>query len=208
MIRINLLPDVILKQRQEERLKKLATYALIGWAGFLVVVTLLILAYKGFQTFRLNNAKESLAEIDARVNSPENITFRAEALAVQEGLNTLDSLFNTQQMPSEFIKKLASLTPSGVQLNNVSYKGEGSVIISGNATAYSEVSKFVASLKNSKQASVAGNESPGTPLETEEPYFDAVELVGANIADANQVSFELAALYISVNTLTVDGVSP
>lgn len=191
MIRINLLPDVILKQRQEERLKRLAMYGAIGWVVLLVVVSLLVFAYKGWHSIRLNRAKTTLAQVDARVNSPENVAFRTEAQAVQESLNALDELFLAQQRPSEFIKNLAALTPQGVRLTNVRLESD-SVSITGRATSYAEVSKFVAALKKSA--------ADAAEAEEEQPYFELVELVGANLADANQVSFELSAVYVEAAT--------
>lgn len=181
-MQINLLPDVVLARRREAQIKRVATTALVGWFGVLVVVSLLSLGYQQFESKQLASVKTKEAALDAQVNSPQNKAFRAEAQEVQASLKALDQLFNHQQRMTVIESRLAQLTPKEIQLHNVQIDPSGRIQISGTADSYADAGKFVVALKDSKEAG--------------EVYFTDVVLNGASLGEKGTVAFSLTTTMV------------
>lgn len=202
MIKINLLPDLVLQRRKEARVKKMATFALMAWTGLIVFILVLAISYGQYQKFTLAKAEESRQELDLVVNSPENVEFREEALAVQNSLNALQELFLSRQSAAEFFEVLAAAMPDSVRIVELGFNDQSSVSIVGSARSFDSVSALEAAMKKTAddyEAWLASGES-----DTTEPpaagYFTDVELLGASLSDGNEIRFELQAVYLSADT--------
>lgn len=184
-MQINLLPDLVIKKRREAEIKRYARLALTAWLGVLVFAVISTVGYQIFQNVTLEAAKKEHAELDSRVNSPDNVAFRKEALAVQASLNAVKDLFNNQRRLSVAISRVSELTPKGVRLSEVNIGEEGQLTVTGTAGSYAEAGKMVVALRNSKDKAKDG-----------QPYFEKVVLTGANQANA-AVAFSITANYVS-----------
>lgn len=190
-MQINLLPDLVVKRRREQQIRRWANLGLTGYLGFLGFLVVAVLGYQVFQTVRLNAAKNKHAEVNAQVNSPDNVAFRREALEVQSSLSALKELFNSQRKLSVIVKRVAELTPKGAQLIEISLGEDGQVSLSGIAGSYNEAGKMVVALRNSK------DKSP------DKVYFEEVSLVGANQSESG-VAFSITALYANLGETDED----
>lgn len=203
MIDINLLPDSILKYRSEAQLKKRAQYIAIVAVSVIALISAGSYFYKLTAQQLLSSAEEKKVEVEGRVNSPENVAFREEAITLQTSLQSLQQLFSSQKTPTELLDTLASLTPPGVKLQSVSSDQDGLVTISGIGTSVQDVSTFIAALKRSQalvtnsDGVVGGN------------YFTGLILNGVSAIEEEGSSnfvqqFELIAIYVDTS---VDGLA-
>ena len=184
-MKINLIPDVIQKRRRDARIKRLTNLALMGWLVGLGVVVLLMLGFLGIQKLSLRSAENKKQELDARVNSEENVAFRREALEVQASLNALKDLFNRQRKFSTALDSLAALTPSGVRVRDFALTEDNRVTITGHATSYVEAGKMVVAMKQSESK------------QKDEPkaHFATVAMGGASQSESG-VDFSITASYV------------
>lgn len=183
MVKVNLIPDVVLKRRREARIRQMSTIGLIAW-GILVGATAAIgIIYQLVQTQRLRLAEKQRTELDAQVNSPANVAFRKEAQEVQASLIALDGLINNQKKSTKIFTRLASLIPKGVQLKDINLTAD-KLSFSGKASSYAQAGEMVAALKQ-------------TSPTDKDIYFTNVKLGGASVSDAG-VSFEISAKYVYV----------
>ena len=183
-MKINLLPDLVLTRRKEARIKQIALMSLAGWAGVLLVVTLITLGYKVGEDHNKDTQTKAEAALDSKVNSPANKAFRSQAAEVQASLTALDQLFNHQQRMSKIDTRIAELTPKTVQLNTVQIAPDGTVHISASAPSYFDAGQMVAALKGTTQSHTS-----------EDIYFKDVALGGANLGD-NKVAFSVTASFV------------
>lgn len=183
-MKINLLPDLVLKRRREARIKQMAATALMVWVGILILGCLGSLAYRYAESRTLISRQTAEKNLDAQVNSDDNKRFRAEALEVQSSLSALDQLINHQKKMSLIITGLAAVMPHTVVLGDVELQGNDRIQISGTAPSYVEAGKFEAALKDSQK-----NTPPG------QVYFSDISLGGASL-DNTGVHFSLTTNYV------------
>ena len=203
-MQINLLPELVLKRRQDKRIKRLATTGLVAWAGFLVLLVILSFSYKVFQDFRLRQASAKFESLNSEVNSEDNLAFRKEALEVQASLKSLKDLYNNQRRMSESLTMIAEVTPKSVRLAEINITPEGKITISGVAGSYEEAGRMVLAMRQTKpeKTSLSNDRSAN-----DEPYFDGVVLGGANKAEAG-VAFTVTAQYVDPSALIKTEVQP
>ena len=195
MITLNLLPDLVLQRRKDAYTKKLAIMGVIVWGVILVLVILGALGYELVQKGLLSNATKAKNELNATVNSADNMKFRTEALEVQSSLKELDTLYNKQSRLSLVNDRLASLTPKTIILKSVSITSAQSMTFDGSATSYDEVGKYVVALRDE-----LGDTT------NDKITFTDVKLQAANLGDAGTVRFSMTASYV-LPTLTADPIS-
>jgi len=190
MIQINLIPDALLKRRQETKTKQTVTQLFIAWIGILLVAVVLMFGWKLIQDTRLKVAKSNYNKIAADVNSPANVKFRQEALEVQASLAALDKLFNGQKKYSAVNSRLAALTPKTIVLQSLAVDN-AKITITGVASSYLDIGKFVASLKNTVPSS---SSSTSAASSTQVITFNSVVLAGVS-ASTGGVTFNITANY-------------
>lgn len=200
MVKINLLPDVVLERRRQARIRRMANLGIIAWAVVVLVVLLGAFTYSQVQSARLSAAEEERDELDAEVNSPENVAFREEALSVQASLDTLAGLFETRRSAVVFWDTLGTYTPEDVRIDEVNLDSEGALVISGFADSFEDVSAFEQALKESRsdyqEQDLEQEEGIMTELEAEKTgYFGDIQLNGTGIAGDSSVTFDLHATY-------------
>ncbi len=192
MIKVNLLPDLVLNRQREEKFKKIATASIVGWLILVAGLAVLAGVYLGVQKVRLTSAKNSYTTLNAQVNSPDNVAFRKEALAVQASLQELNGLFSNQHKFSAIFKRVTDLLPKGVTLQSLNVDGE-KVVIAGTAGSYNEVGTAIAALKQSSPTpdpSTTSVANAGGQI-----YFNSVAFSGASV-QGTRVAFSLSATYV------------
>lgn len=192
-MKINLLPDLVLKRRREARIKQMAAITLVAWVGLVVVACLGAVVYQQAEKSALKSKQTEEKQLDARVNSADNKQFRTQALEVQASLAALDQLINHQHKMSLIISGLASMMPHDVVLGDIELQGSDKLQISGTAPSYLEAGKFEAALKDSQKNSLPG-----------QVYFTSVELGGATMDDKG-VHFSLTTGYVYPATVASNG---
>lgn len=200
-MQINLLPELVLKRRQEKQIKRWATTGLVAWGGFLVLLVVLSFSYKVYQDFRLKQASSKFETLNSEVNSADNLAFRKEALEVQASLKSLKGLYSNQRRMSVSLTMIADVTPKSVRLAEINITSEGKVTISGVAGSYEEAGRMVLAMRQTKPEKTS---SGSDQAKDDEPYFDGVVLGGANKAEAG-VAFTVTAQYVDPAALGSTG---
>lgn len=196
MVKINLLPDVVLERRRQAKIRRTANAGLVAWAVLVLLVLGLAFGYDQLQSYRLDQKQAERDEVDAEANSPENVAFRQEALAVQSSLDALEELYGRRQLATQFLDALSRNIPENVRVSDLSYESDGTVRISGRAASYETVSTLENALKNSQSATGVEEESAAVG-EVATGYFTGTALSGANIAGQGEVRFEMSTNYVA-----------
>ena len=184
MITLNLLPDLVLQRRRDAQTKKLALIGMISWGALLLLVILGTFTYELIEKSSLASATAAKSDLNKVVNSDDMVKFRTEAIEVQTSLKSLDALFNKQTKMSQVNDRLASLTPKTVILTSVNISNSQAITVSGSASSYDEVGKFVVALKNQSPELADGKIG-----------FTEVKLQSANLGDKGSVKFSLSTKY-------------
>ena len=192
-VKVNLLPDIILQQRREARLKQLLGVIFIGWIIFLVLVAFLLFSYAEFTQSRLESFKKETEQLDSEVNSEENIAFRLRVQQIQLALDSIEDLLTSQNLPGQMLRTIAANTPSGVAVSTITLNEEGIVTIEGFATTREEVAVFIAGLERT-----VNNQSLNNDL----GYFVGTSLGGTTLTDTGRHAFTLSTSYVP-NTLSL-----
>ena len=191
---VNLLPDIILQQRHEARIRRLATFILFGWIGLLVLLWLVFFGWSQFKKAQLSRAQKSRDVLNAQVNSDEQIAFREEARQVQNGLLLLSNLFDNQKLPAQLVVSVAANMPSEVVLRDLLVDEDEDIRLTGFAPDYADVSSLVGAFINSEQLAEK-IEGLG--------YFSNVTLLQAVESDSNErrvISFSMSADFNQYNS--------
>lgn len=205
MVKINLLPDVVLERRRQARIRRIANMSLISWTVLVLVVLGLSFGYNQLQAYRLEQRQEKRDTVDAEANSPENVEFREEALAVQSSLDTLETLYNERQSSVRLLLGLMEHIPAEVIITELNYGSDNTVQLGGEAASYSVVSRFEKALKESRPTS--GDEQRQNEQLAEQTrggYFTNTTLSGVNIVGEGQVRFEMSTQYNPPQTVASD----
>lgn len=196
MVKINLLPDVVLERRKQARIRRIANMSLIGWTVLVLVVLGLAFGYNQLQAHRLEQKQAERDNVDAEANSPENVEFREEALAVQSSLDTLETLYNERQSSVQLLLALMDRTPPQVRITEFNYGSDNTVQLGGEAASYRVVSRFEKALKESQSTSENEQAQNGQPTEQfRGGYFTNTTLSGVNVAGEGRVRFEMSTQY-------------
>lgn len=171
-IKINLLPDLILQQRREARIRQFIDIAFIAWLALLALFAMGLIFANSLASNKLENAERAQEELDDEVNSEANVAFRREASQVQVALNSIQGFINGQNQPGQMLETLALSTPEGVSIREISVTESGTIFIDGNADSNESVAQLIAGLNDSKQR-LEGNEELGFFLNT---YLDQTAL--------------------------------
>ncbi len=190
MVKINLLPDVVLERRRQAKIKRIANLSLAGWAGLVLLVLLLAFGYSQWQSQQLEQTQSERDEVAAEAFSPENVSFRQEALSVQSSLDALVQLQNERQLTTQFLATLSSNMPEDIRITSLGYETGDIINIGGRAPSYQAVGSFESALKNSQPTSDGDQ-----PSNQQSGYFTGVSLSGVNAAGGGEVRFELSAQY-------------
>lgn len=190
MVKINLLPDVVLERRRQAKIKRIANLSLVGWAGLVLLVLLLAFGYNQWQSRQLEQTQSERDEVAAEAFSPENVSFRQEALSVQSSLDALVQLQNERQLTTRFLATLSRNMSEDIRITSLGYETDNTINIGGRAPSYQAVGSFESALKNSQPAP-DGDQSSNQ----QNGYFSGVSLSGVNAAGGGEVRFELSAQY-------------
>lgn len=146
MIQINLLPDVKVEYLKSRRMRRL-----VMTGSFLaIIVSLGILAFISSYVFGVQKAL--LANLDKKIATSTTAIKKIDSLdkilTIQNQLQTLDTVHEQKPAMTRLFTYLPQITPTDVQVSDLSIKFEGSTIsLRGNANSVGAVNKFVDTLK-------------------------------------------------------------
>ena len=149
-IKINLLPDIILQQRREAFIKRMIDYTFIGFMVLLVGFWLLLQLIVATSNNSLTNAQGEKEQLNEEVNSEENIAIRNEAAKIQNALDSLTTLYETQSKPAELLRVLASVVPPEVVIDELTQSEEGTTSITGTSSSNEFIAQFIAGLASTE----------------------------------------------------------
>lgn len=196
MVKINLLPDVVLERRRQARIRRIANMSLVGWTVLVLVVLGLAFGYNQLQAHRLEQKQAERDTVDAEANSPENVEFRKEALAVQSSLDTLETLYNERQSSVQLLLALMDRIPDKVRITEFNHGSDNTVRLGGEAASYRVVSRFEKALKEPRPINGDEQEQNGQFAEQSRGgYFTNTALSGVNVAGEGRVRFEMRTQY-------------
>lgn len=197
MVKINLLPDVVLERRKQARIRRIANMSLIGWTVLVLVVLGLAFGYNQLQAHRLEQKQAERDNVNAEANSPENVEFREEALAVQSSLDTLETLYNERQSSVQLLLALMDRIPAEARITEFNYGSDNTVRLGGEAASYRVVSRFEKALKESRSASENEQQAQNGQFaeQSRGGYFTNTTLSGVNVAGEGRVRFEMSTQY-------------
>lgn len=145
-VQFNLLPDIKLEYNRTQHLKNtLTAAATLVTVGSLTLLVLLFLTVDVIQKKQLN---DSAKDIDSASKQLKSVPQIDEIITVQNQLSTLVKLHQSKHITSRIFKFLPQLTPPNLTVNKLDMDlKQNTLVISGKASAQSNVNAFVDALK-------------------------------------------------------------
>jgi hypothetical protein len=184
MIQLNLLPDIKLQYIRAARMRSLAlALSLIVSLGSLGLLALL-LSLNALQTKHLNDLNKDIDRNSSSIRGQDDID---RILTVQNQLNSLSTLHSSKPTASRLTGYLNQVTPSKVNINNVSADFTTTTIsVSGTADSLARVNQYVDTLKFTNYTTKEVKDS--------KKAFSAVVLASFNLSE-NEASFSITLTY-------------
>ncbi|HIA92329.1 TPA: hypothetical protein EYO12_04440 [Candidatus Saccharibacteria bacterium] len=188
-IKINLLPDIILQQRREAFVKKVIDFVFIGFMGLLVLVWLILQLLVASSNSSVTSITEEKQQLSEEVNSDANIAIRNEAAKIQNALDSLIALYETQSKPAELLRKLAAVVPEDVIISELSQSDEGLISVTGTSTSNEFIAQFIAGLLNTEKEFLDTEENT-------EGYFTGTALSQTVLGDEGVYSYNITTEFV------------
>ncbi|MFI5240532.1 MAG: hypothetical protein ACHQUB_02390 [Candidatus Saccharimonadia bacterium] len=163
----------------------MATFALVGWVSLAVIIVLLALSYKAYESHQVTTLQNQYSSLNSDVNSTDNISFRATAVAVQTSLKALDQLQSSYLDPRDVLNTVSRLLPKGVILTNIKISPTQNVVISGKANSIPEAIKLYYAITQSQT-----NNNNGSLA-----YFTGVTWSGISSDGGNAIPITVSGNY-------------
>lgn len=189
MIQVNLLPQSVLDARRAARLRRNTKIVFVFYLAVLGGLVVLSVLYQQIRSLRLNSARENHATVNARVNKPESVAFRQEALAVQKALTIFSSKTVDPRSTERLLEDLEEVTPGSVTIDSLAHGLEGEIVIEGRARDYPSISEYVKKIESTVIETEKGDSK------VSRKPFGSVVIIGVTLADNDTVSFSIRTTY-------------
>lgn len=145
MIQLNLLPEIKREYITARRQKRLiVTVSSVVIAGSLAAMVLLF-GYINLVKLRINDLTEQINDEVKAIRSIEDID---KILTIQNQLNSVQALHETNPKSSRVFDYLKQLTPQEVEIDELTVKyADTSFIVSGKAQSFVDINKYVDAFK-------------------------------------------------------------
>jgi Tfp pilus assembly protein PilN len=158
-VQFNLLPDIKLEYNRTQRMKTMiTTVATLVTAGSLALLILLVLTVDIVQKKQLT---DSANDIDTASKQLKNVPQIDQIITVQNQLKTLSELHQSKHISSRIFTYLPKLTPPNLTINKLDMDLKANtMVISGKASAQSNVNAFADALKYATYKVGGGTSTP------------------------------------------------
>lgn len=182
MIRINLLPDLRQAKLRDQHRRHLAISLGALVCGVVLAALIILEALIQVQKLQISSYNNQITNRQSQI---EGVKGLPAALAAQQTLNALPTLYQQRAYYTNLFAVLSSLQPSDVTLSTLQDSGTGSLQISGTAHSYTSVALFAKALTTGTVATaqVSGGQSP----------FSAVTIGALSSGQDGLVSYSLTA---------------
>ncbi len=145
MTQLNLLPDVKLKYLKAQRIRRLTIVVAIMVSAAALGILILLLLAEVYQKHTLNNLNNDVAAKTSQLQGEPHIN---NVLTVQNQLNSINTLHDSEPAATKLFDYLNELTPSTVTISSLSADFNArSMEISGSASGINNINQFVDTLK-------------------------------------------------------------
>lgn len=145
---INLLPSETAKKRSQEKVKKLSTLGALGVLVGISAVALGVFVFKLALSREVSSVKNEIENQKKQIVAQKPLELKAQTLGRK--VENLDTIFTSTSHYSILLDMLLNIKPDEVVLTGISTTSPEKASLSGTASGYIGLAKFVRALSDPK----------------------------------------------------------